>query len=113
LARNVSFGSLAPFGRSPGFAIALAVGLNLHLGPRIASERVAMQWDPSGEPIWYAPKWLAMWGMIAFMAAVRLFIWLASTYAPKHVHGAELGTVIFSLTADGHRLILMKARAPF
>ncbi|MCK1405283.1 DUF1648 domain-containing protein, partial [Bradyrhizobium sp. 76] len=72
-----------------GFAVALVVGLNLYLGPRIESERVAMQWGPNGEPTWCAPKWLAMWGMIAFMAAVRLFIWLASTYAPQHVHDSH------------------------
>ncbi|MFK4487729.1 hypothetical protein [Bradyrhizobium sp. USDA 336] len=95
-----------------GFAIAAVVGLNLYLGPRIVSKRVAMQWSSSGEPTWYAPKWLAMWGMIAFMAAVRLFILLASTYAPQHVHGAELGIVIFSLIAAGsHLFVLMKARA--
>jgi hypothetical protein len=94
-----------------GSAIALVVGLNLYLGPRIETDRVAMQWGPNGEPTWYAPKWLAIWGMIAFMAAVRLFIWLASTYAPKHVHGAELGIVIFSLIAAGsHLFVLMKAR---
>jgi len=96
-----------------GFAIALVVASNLYLGPRIEGERVAMQWGPNGEPTWYAPKWLAMWGMIAFMAAVRLFIWLASTYAPQHVHGAELGIVIFSLiTAGSHLFVLMKARVP-
>lgn len=95
-----------------GFAIALVVGLNLYLGPRIESDRVAMQWGPNGEPTWYAPKWLAMWGIIVFMAAVRLFIWLASTYAPQHVHSAELGIVIFSLIAAGsHLFVLTKARA--
>lgn len=94
-----------------GFAIAVVVGANLYLGPRIASERVAMQWGPNGEPTWYAPKWLTMWGMIAFMAAVRLFIWLASTYAPQHVHGVELGIVMFSLIAAvSHLFVLMKAR---
>jgi len=50
--------------------------------------------------------------MIAFMVAIRLFIWLA-TYAPQHVHGAELGIMIFSLIALGsHLFVLMKARAP-
>jgi hypothetical protein len=94
-----------------GFAIALVVGLNLYLGPRIETERVGMQWGPNGEPIWYAPKWLAMWGMIAFMAVVRFFIWFASTYSPRHVHGTELGIVIFSLIAAGsHLFVLMKAR---
>lgn len=96
-----------------GFAIALVVALNLYLGPRIESERVAMQWGLNGEPTWYAPKWLAMWGMIVFMAAVRLFIWLATTYATQRVHGAELGLVIFSLIAAGsHLFVLMKARVP-
>lgn len=64
-----------------GFAVAFVVGLNLYFGPRIQRERVAMQWSSDGEPTWYAPKWIALWGMIVFMAAVRLFIWLASTYA--------------------------------
>lgn len=96
-----------------GLAIALVIGSNLYLGPRIANERMAMQWGPNGEPTWYAPKWLAMWGTIAFMVAIRLFIWLVSTYAPQHVHGAELGIVIFSLIALGsHLFVLMKARAP-
>ena len=66
-----------------GFAVALVIVLNLCLGPRIESARVAMQWGPNGQPTWYAPKWLAIWGMIAFMTIVRLFIWLASTYAPR------------------------------
>lgn len=95
-----------------GIAVAVVVASNFYLGPRIARERVAMQWSPSGEPTWYAPKWLAMWGMIIFMAATRLFIWLASTYAPQHVHGAELGIAIFSMIAAGsHLFVLMKARS--
>lgn len=95
-----------------GLALAVVVALNLYFGPRIERERVAMQWGRNGEPTWYAPKWLAMWGMLAFMVAVRLFIWLASTYAPQRVHGVELGIVIFSVIAAGsHLFVLMKARA--
>lgn len=95
-----------------GFAVVLVVAINLYFGPRIERERVAMQWGSNGEPTWYAPKWLAMWGTVIFMAAVRLFIWLASTYAPQHVHGTELGIVIFSMIAAGsHLFVLMKARA--
>ena len=46
------------------------------------------------------------------MVAVRLFIWLASTYAPQSVHGVELGIVIFSVIAAGsHLFVLMKAKA--
>ncbi|MDA9501534.1 DUF1648 domain-containing protein [Bradyrhizobium sp. CCBAU 11357] len=95
-----------------GIAVALVVASNFYLGRRIERERVAMQWGPSGEPTWYAPKWLAMWGMPAFMVAVRLLIWLASTYAPQSVHSVELGIVIFSVIAAGsHVFVLMKARA--
>src|SRR3954447_23813489 len=95
-----------------GLAVALVVAFNLYFGPRIQRERVAMQWGCDGEPRWYAPKWLAMWGMLVFMAAVRLFIWLASTYAPEREHGAEPGIVIFSVIAAGsHLFVLMKARA--
>lgn len=95
-----------------GLANALVLTFNLYFGPRIKRERVAMQWGRNGEPTWYAPKWMVMWGMIAFMAAVRLFIWMASTYAPQRVHGVELGIVIFSVIAAGsHLFVLMKARA--
>lgn len=95
-----------------GLALAVVIALNFYFGPRIERERVAMQWGRNGEPTWYAPKWLAMWGMLAFMGAVRLFIWLASTYAPQRVHGVELGIVIFSIMAAGcHLFVLMKARA--
>ena len=95
-----------------GLAVALVVIFNVYFGPRIERERVAMQWGRNGEPTWYAPKWLAMWGMVAFMVAVRLFIWLASTYTPQSVHGVELGIVFFSVvTAGSHLFVLMKARA--
>lgn len=95
-----------------GLALAVVVALNLYFGPRIERERLAMQWGRNGEPTWYAPKWLAMWGMLAFMVVVRLFIWLASTYAPQRVHGVELGILIFSVIAAGsHLVVLMKANA--
>jgi hypothetical protein len=89
-----------------GLAVALVLALNLYFGPRIERESIAMQWGRNGEPTWYAPKWVAMWGMVAFMVAVRLFIWLASTYAPQSVHGVELGVVLFSLIAAGSHLLV-------
>jgi hypothetical protein len=95
-----------------GLAVALVLALNLYFGPRIEGESIAMQWGRNGEPTWYAPKWVAMWAMVAFMVAVRLFIWLASTYAPQSVHGVDLGIVLFSVIAAGsHLFVLMKARA--
>ena len=95
-----------------GLAVALVLALNLYFGPRIERASIAMQWGRNGEPTWYVPKWVAMWGMVTFMVAVRLFIWLASTYAPQSVHGVELGIVLFSLIAAGsHLFVLIKAKA--
>jgi hypothetical protein len=91
-----------------GAAVALVIGCNLHFGPRIKRERVAMQWRSDGTPTWDAPKWLALWGMVLFMLAVRLVIWLASTYAPQNVHGAELGIVLFSVTVAAAHIFVLK-----
>jgi len=91
-----------------GAAVALIVSCNLYFGPRIKRERIAMQWRSDGKPIWYAPKWVALWGMVPFMLAVRLFIWLASTYAPQSVHGAELGIVLFSVTVTAAHISVFK-----
>jgi hypothetical protein len=91
-----------------GAAVALVVGCNLYFGPRIKRERVAMQWGSDGKPTWYAAKSLAMWGMVPFMVAIRLFIWLTSTYAPQSVHGAELGIVVFSLVATAAHIFVLK-----
>jgi hypothetical protein len=35
--------------------------------------------------------------MVAFDLAVRLLVWVFSTYTPSKVHGAEGGLVLFSL----------------
>jgi hypothetical protein len=91
-----------------GAAVALVVGCNLYYGPRIKCERVAMQWGFDGKPTWYAPKWLALWGMVFFMLAIRLFIWLASTYAPQSVHGVELGIVGISATVTAAHIYVLK-----
>ena len=93
-----------------GAAVAFVIACNFHFAPRIKSDRVAMQWGLDGKPTWHAPKWLALWGMVAFMFAVRLSIWLASTYDPQHVHGATLGILIFSVTfAAAHVFTLRMA----
>jgi hypothetical protein len=89
-------------------AVALVVGCNLYFGPRIKRERVAMQWGSDGKPTWYTPKWVALWGMVPFMLAIRLFIWLASTYAPQSVHGAEPGIVIFSVIVTASHIFVLK-----
>ena len=61
-----------------------------------------------GTPTWYAPKWMALWGMVLFMLAVRLIIGLASTYAPQNVHGADLGIVLFSVTVTAAHIFALK-----
>jgi hypothetical protein len=46
--------------------------------------------------------------MVPFMLAIRLFIWLASTYAPQSVHEAELGIVLFSVIAIASHIFVLK-----
>src|SRR5580704_11630969 len=77
-------------------ALLAVIGCNVYFVPRISSGKVAMQWGLDGKPTWFAPKWLALWGMIPFMLAVRLFIWAAVTYTPQYVHGTEAGVLAFS-----------------
>jgi len=91
-----------------GAAVALVVGCNLYFSPRVKRERVAMQWGTDGKPTWHAPKWVALWGMVPFMLAIRLFIWLASTYTPQNVHGAELGIVLFSVIVTAAHIFVLK-----
>jgi hypothetical protein len=91
-----------------GAALALVVGCNLYFGPRIKRARVAMQWGSDGEPRWYAPKWAALWWVLPFMLAIRLFIWLASTYTPQIVHGAESGIVLFSVGVAAAHIFVLK-----
>jgi hypothetical protein len=87
------------------FAVSLAsmAGCNLCFGPRIMSDRVAMQWGLDGRPNWCAPKWLALWW--------SLFIWLAATYAPQHVHGVQLGILIMSVGIPAAQLFTLKTAA--
>ncbi len=93
-------------------ALVFIVACSLFFGPRIASARVAMQWGFDGRPNWSAPKWLALWGMVGLVLGVRLFIWWAATYAPRHVHGVETGIILMSLTvAASHFFVLRTAAA--
>jgi hypothetical protein len=94
-----------------GAAIALVVGSNLYLGQRIKSERVAMQWGLTDRPTWYAPKWVALWGMVAFMLAIRLLVELASTYAPQSLHQVELGIAGFSVVVTAAHIFVLTMAA--
>jgi uncharacterized protein DUF1648 len=92
-------------------AVGLIAGCNLYFGPRIRSDRIAMQWGFDGEPTWYAPKAIGLWGMVAFALAVRLLIWAASTYVPEKVHGAETGLLLFSVVVAAVHVLTLRAAA--
>lgn len=86
------------------------IGCNLYGEPRIAGERVAMQWGFDGKPTWDAPKRIALWGMVIFMLTVRLIIWTAMTFAPEKVHGANPGLILASvIITASHIFIVLKA----
>lgn len=92
-------------------AILIVIGCSLYFGPRIKGERIAMQWGVDGRPTWYAPRQIGLWWMVAFMLAVRLFIWAASTYFPARVHGIDAGIIGLSVIGAGaHLYVLMAAR---
>jgi hypothetical protein len=92
-------------------SLAFMAGCNLYFGPRIMSDGVAMQWGLDGRPNWYAPKWLALWWSVAFVLAIRLFIWLAASYAPQHVHGVQLGILIMSVGVPAAHLYTLRTAA--
>src|SRR5215204_5751327 len=88
-------------------AVLFMAGCNLYLGPRIKSDRMAMQWGFDGKPTWYAPKAIGLWSPLAIALGVRLLIWAASTYVPEWVHGAEFGLLMLSIIiAAAHVLTL-------
>src|SRR4051794_31120161 len=94
-----------------GAALAYVIACNIYFGQRVTNDRIAMQWDISGRATWHAPKWVALWGMAAFMVAVRLLIWLTTVYAPSNVHGAQTGIVSLAvISATAHVFTLLKAR---
>jgi hypothetical protein len=94
-----------------GVAVTFVIASNIYFAPRIRGGGVAMQWGLDGKPTWYAPKWLALWGMVAFMLVVRLLIWLAVIYTPQLVHGVDLGIAGFSMIAAGAHLFTLKMAA--
>ena len=90
-------------------ALAFTVGANLYYGPRIKSERMAMQWALDGKPTWYASKAMALWGIVTFALAVRLPNWTATTYIPDKVNGAEIGLLLFSIIVVAVHLLILRA----
>ena len=92
-------------------AVILMAAASLYLGPRIRSNRVAMQWGLDGKPTWYAPKALGLWGLVAFALAVRWLIWALATYAPDRVHGADVAVLLFSVIVAAAHLFTLRTAA--
>jgi hypothetical protein len=91
-------------------ALGFVIACNLYFEPRIAGDRIAMQWGLDGKPTWTAPKRWALWGMVAFMMIVRAAIWASMTYIPDKVHSPELGIAVFSIIfALSHLFVISKA----
>jgi hypothetical protein len=91
-------------------ALAIAIGCALYFSPRIRVDRMAMQWDATGKPVWFAPKWLAVWWGVALLVLLRLIIWVAMVYSPAKTHQPELGIVIGSIVVVvSHLYTLLKA----
>jgi Protein of unknown function (DUF1648) len=91
-------------------AIVLMTASSIYLAPRIAQDRIAMQWGFDGKPTWYAPKPMGLWGLIAFALAIRTLIWAAMTWAPHIVHGADLGVMMMSaIILVSHLFVLLRA----
>lgn len=91
-------------------ALAIAIGCSLYFSPRIQMDRMAMQWDATGKPTWFAPKWLAVWWGVALIALLRFIVWVGMVYFPAKTHQPELGIVIGSIiVAACHLYTLLKA----
>jgi hypothetical protein len=95
------------------FFVALGVMLvaSFYYGPRIQADKVAMQWGLDGKPTWYAPKIVALWGLLGFAVLLRLFIAAAVKFIPDQVHHADIGLIIFPIIVAGvHIFLLARAR---
>jgi Protein of unknown function (DUF1648) len=93
-----------------GAAIVLMIASSLYFMPRIAQDRIAMQWGFDGKPTWFAPKPMGLWGLIVFALAIRAIIWAATTWAPHLVHGVDLGVMMMSVTlVISHLFVLLRA----
>ena len=78
-------------------SILVMVAASLYFSSRLKGAKVAMQWGFDGKPTWFAPKVLALWGLVGFALFIRLLIYVLSTFTPDKIHGAEIGLVIFSI----------------
>lgn len=102
---------MSSFAGDAAFVLALGVmtAASLYFGGRIRVVRLPMQWGLHGQPTWFAPRRVALWGPLAFALLVRLIIFAAVQYAPDKVHGATLGLVLFSVIVAGSHFFHLAA----
>lgn len=93
-----------------GSAVVLMIAMSLYFSPRIAQDRIAMQWGFDGKPTWFAPKWIGVWGLIIFALVVRTLIWAAMIWTPHLVHGVDLAVMLIAVTVViSHWFVLLRA----
>jgi hypothetical protein len=91
-------------------AVAFMTGCSLYFGVRIKSDRMAMQWGFDGKPTWSTPKAIGLWGTVVLALLTRFLMWVAMTYFPQTVHGAESGLLMASIIlAVSHLFVLVAA----
>lgn len=88
----------------------MMIASSLYSAPRIARDRIAMQWGFDGKPTWFAPKPIGLWALIALALGIRAIIWAATTWMPHRVHGADIGVAVVSVTLlVSHLFVLRRA----
>jgi hypothetical protein len=91
-------------------AVAFLAGCNLYFGPRIRSGHMAMQWGLDGEPTWYAPKVVGLWGMVGVRPCGAIADLGCLNLRPGEGSRREIGLLLFSvIVAAVHVLTLRKA----
>jgi hypothetical protein len=92
-------------------ALVIMMACSLYFGPRIHSERIAMQWGFDRKPVWSAPKAIGLWALPLLAIGLRMLIALAERYAPDRVHDVPLGLTIMSLVVAGCHFAVLRAAA--
>lgn len=80
---------------------------NALLSPRIALQRLPMQWGIDGKPTWYAPRLAGLWGLPMLALAVRAGLYAAQIYVPDRIHNFDLGVGGFGVVMALTQLFLL------
>jgi hypothetical protein len=67
-------------------SLAVTVSCMFYFSRRIKGDLMAVQWDATGKPTWFAPKWLAVWWGVTLLALLRLIVWVGIAYFPTKTH---------------------------